>query len=131
MIRLLATLALTGMMLSACDIPAPLRSQEQADAQTVAACRTRANEVFDQQNRGTIFSQQSQVNMPYSANWTPDVPNRGLSQVFGFDRMVNDCVRNTGTSTSRTPTGSTAGITTPNGPTTGEKTAPPPPLARP
>ena len=28
------------------DIPAPLRSQQQADAQTVAACRERANQVI-------------------------------------------------------------------------------------
>ena len=113
------------------DIPAPLRSQGQADAQTVAACRERANQVFDQQNRGAIFSQGSQANMPFSANYTPDVPNRGLSAQFGFDRAVNDCIRNTGTETSRTsdnPGGATAG--TASRPTSA-KTAPPPPPARP
>ena len=85
--------------------------------------------MFDQQNRGAIFSQGSQANMPFSANYTPDMPSRGLSQQFGFDRMVNDCIRNTGTGTTRTPTGEGAPATVTRGayPSAGEKTAPPPP----
>lgn len=125
MTRLSASIVLAAVTLCACEAPAPLRGQAQADAQTVAACRERANQIFDQQNRGTIFSGQSQVNTPFSANWTPDVPNRGLSQAFGFDRMVNDCIRNTGTGTNRTPPGNAAAAQA--NPAAGEKTAPPPP----
>ena len=130
MIRPLVALALAMATLCACDnstIPAPLRSQSQADAQTVAACRQRANQVFDQQNRGAIFSQGSQANMPFSANYTPDMPSRGLSQQFGFDRMVNDCIRNTGTGTSRTQSGEAAAAAHTASPSSGDKTAPPPP----
>jgi hypothetical protein len=103
MIRVSAALLLTAVTLGACDapLPAPLRSQAQADASTVAACRQRANQIYDQQNRGAIYSPQNQANTPFSANWTPDVPNRGLSAQFGFDRSVNDCIRNTGTGTDR------------------------------
>ncbi len=110
------------------DLPAPLRSQSQADAQTVAACRQRANQVYDQQNRGVIFSQQQQSNMPFSANYTPDNPSRGLSAQFGFDRMVNDCIRNTGTETTRTPdnAGTPTSASTIH-PSASNKTAPPPP----
>jgi hypothetical protein len=119
-------------MLGGCDVPAPLRSQPQSDAQTRAACRERANQVFDQQNRGAIFSGQSQANMPFSANWTPDVPNRGLSQQFGFNQIVNDCVRNTGTETTRTSPGSgTPAAPAQASPSPGEKTALPPPAAQP
>jgi hypothetical protein len=100
MIRFSAAL-LAAAMLCGCEAPAPLRGQAQADAATVAACRQRANQIYDQQNRGAIYSPQSQSNTPFSANWTPEVPNRGLSAQFGFDRSVNDCIRNTGTGTDR------------------------------
>jgi hypothetical protein len=91
---------LGALALSACD-GAPLTGQAKADAATQAACRQRADQTYEQQNRGQIYSPQSQVNMPYSANYVPDVPNRGLSDVFAHDRMISDCVRNTGTGTER------------------------------
>jgi hypothetical protein len=91
-----------AIALSACD-GAPPSGQAQADAATRAACRQRAEQAYEQQNRGQIYSAQSQVNMPYSANYVPDVPNRGLSDVFAHDRMVSDCVRNTGTGAQRPP----------------------------
>jgi hypothetical protein len=136
MTRLSAALLAAAVALCGCEAPAPLRGQAQADAATVAACRQRANQIYDQQNRGAIFSQQSQANMPFSANYTPDVPTRGLSAQFGFDRTVNDCIRNTGADTSRTPTGTTgtaAAATAPAmaSPGPSDKTALPPPPARP
>ena len=97
---------LTALAIAGCDSPAPPTGQAQADAATVSACRQRANEVFDRQNRGQIYSPQSQVNSPFSANFTPSDSTRGLSQLFAHDQMINDCIRNTGTGTSRT--GSTA-----------------------
>jgi hypothetical protein len=91
---------LGAIALSACD-GAPPSGQARADAATQAACRQRAEQAYEQQNRGQIYSPQSQVNMPYSAYYVPDVPNRGLSDVFAHDRMVSDCVRNTGTGAER------------------------------
>jgi hypothetical protein len=93
---------LGALALSACD-SAPPTGQAKADAATQAACRQRADQIYEQQNRGQIYSPQSQVNMPYSANYVPDVPNRGLSDVFAHDRVVSDCVRNTGTGAERPP----------------------------
>jgi hypothetical protein len=129
MIRFSAAI-LAAAALCGCEAPAPLRSQAQADAATVAACRQRANQIYDQQNRGAIFSQASQANMPFSANFTPEVPNRGLSAQFGFDRTLNDCVRNTGTDTTRTPPGNAA-ATAVAAPGPADKTALPPPPPRP
>ncbi len=63
--------------------------------------RERANEAYDRQNRGEIYAPQSQVNTPYSTNYIPGDQNRGLSDLFVHDRMVSDCVRNTGTGTDR------------------------------
>jgi hypothetical protein len=93
-------LLLGALALSACDAPPPT-GQARADAATQAACRQRANQVYEQQNRAQIYSPQSQVNSPYSANYTPDVPNRGLSDLYAHDRMISDCVRNIGTGAER------------------------------
>ena len=91
---------LGAVALSACDAPAPT-GQAQADAATRKACEQRAEQAYNQQNRAEIYSPPPQVNTPYSANYVPDVTNRGLSSLFAHDRMVSDCVRNTGTSTER------------------------------
>jgi hypothetical protein len=93
---------LGALALSACDAGPP-SAQAQADAATRAACRQQAERAFEQQNRAQIFSPPPTVNTPFSANYTPDVPSRGLSDLFAHDRMVNDCVRNTGTGAERTP----------------------------
>jgi hypothetical protein len=87
---------LGALALSACA-GGPQTGQAQADAATGAACRQRADQVYDQQNRADIYSPASQVNTPYSGNYTPDVSGRGLSQLFVHDKLVSDCVRNTGT----------------------------------
>jgi hypothetical protein len=97
----LAFVSLIGAAtLSACQGP-PAGGQAQADAQTRAACRQRAEQAYDQQNRAAIYSPQSTVNTPYSANYVPDSSDRGLSDLFAHDRMVSDCVRNTGTGSER------------------------------
>nr|WP_294521188.1 hypothetical protein [uncultured Rhodopila sp.] len=97
----ISTGALLGAVaLSACD-SAPQTAQQQADAQTAAACRQRANEIFDRQNRGAIYAANPSTNSPFSANFTGDNPSRGLSQQFAHDRQVSDCIRNSGTGAER------------------------------
>lgn len=76
--------------------------QAQADAQTRAACRQRAEDVYTQQNRAQIYSPPPAVNTPYSGNYLPDQSDRGLSDLYAHDRLVNDCIRNTGTGADRT-----------------------------
>ena len=92
---------LTAVTLTGCAANAPQSDQARAAAATNAACRQRANEIFDSQNRGTIYSANSSANSPFSANFTPGVTSRGLSQQFAHDRLVNDCVRNSGTGADR------------------------------
>jgi hypothetical protein len=108
-LRLVASLGglLTTLALSACDA-APQSSQAQADAATRTACRARAEQAYEQQNRAEIYSPPATVNTPYSANYTPNQTDRGLSELFAHDRMVSDCVRNTGTGADRTPPPSSA-----------------------
>jgi hypothetical protein len=105
------TLAATGFVfavtLSACQAP-PSGGQAEADAQTRAACEQRAEQVYEQQNRAEIYSPAAPVNTPYSANYVPDASSRGLSDLFAHDRMINDCVRNTGTGAERDETDTAA-----------------------
>ncbi len=93
---------LGALALSACDI-APPSGQAQADAATRSACQNRAEQAYEQQNRAEIYSPPATVNTPYSANYAPSQTDRGLSELFAHDRMVRDCVRNTGTGADRTP----------------------------
>jgi hypothetical protein len=98
---------LIALAVAACA-PTPQTPQARAAAETDAACRQRADEAYDRQNRGEIYSITDR-NVPFSANYLPDVPNRGLSQLYAHDVMVRDCVRNTGTETGRTATGGGGG----------------------
>jgi hypothetical protein len=91
-----AALVSAILALSACDAP-PQTGQAHADAATRAACQQRAEEAYSQQNRAEIYSPPATVNTPFSANFTPDLTDRGLANLFVHDRMVSDCIRNTGT----------------------------------
>jgi len=94
---------LTGATaLSACS-PAPQSPQARANAETLAACRQHAEEVDRQQNRGDIYSPASSVNTPFSSNYVPGITDRGLSQIYAHDRIVSNCVRNTGTGAESSP----------------------------
>jgi hypothetical protein len=71
------------------------------DASTLAACDQHADQVYDQRNRADIYQPQSSVNSPFSGNYVPGITNRGLSDQYARNAMIRDCVRNTGTQTSR------------------------------
>jgi hypothetical protein len=75
--------------------------ETHADAATQAACRQRADEIYNQQNRGDIYRPPSQVNTPFSADYTPGISDRGLSDLYAHEKLVSDCVRNTGTGSDR------------------------------
>jgi hypothetical protein len=96
------------LAIAACAAPPPT-GQARADAATLNACREHADAVYDRQHRDTIYAISSR-DSPFSANYTPGLVDRGLSQRFGRETMVRDCVRNTGTEGERsaTPTAGTA-----------------------
>lgn len=98
--RLTVFAALALLALAGCD-GSSLSGQARASAETRAACQARAEQADRQINRGEIFSPPPQANTPYSGSYLPGQSDRGLSEMFAQDRMVNDCVRNTGTTTER------------------------------
>lgn len=97
--------ALILFLLAACAGPGPQlgTGQARADAETAAACRQRADDVYNMRHRDSIYAPPSQVNTPFSANYQPGVQDRGLSALFERDSMVSDCERNTGAEGDRTP----------------------------
>ena len=84
--------------------PVEQSSETRADAATWEACRRRANEIFERQNRGTIFAANSGLNSPMSGSFGPGQTDRGLADMFTFDQRVRDCVRNAGTGAERNAT---------------------------
>ena len=108
-LRLAAQLGslLSALLLSACGAP-PSGGQARADAATRAACQQRAEQTYELRNRADIYSPQSQVNTPFSGNDNSGIADRGLSELFVHDKMVSDCVRNTGTGDIASPPGAPA-----------------------
>ena len=79
---------------AACSPPPPISPQDRADRQARAACRERADAIYAQQNRGTIYGRQDERLTPFSSSYTPGVTTRGLGDQYGLDTMVADCLRN-------------------------------------
>jgi hypothetical protein len=102
MSRLSAVFLPILLMAAACETPPPPTGQARANAATLAACRERADAVYDKTHRDAIYSISSR-DTPFSANYAPGV-DRGLSQRYGYESMTRDCVRNTGTETNRSDT---------------------------
>jgi hypothetical protein len=121
-----------AVLLAGCAGPSGVpqgSAQSRADAQTAAACRQRADEVYNMRHRDTIYTPPSNVYTPFSADYAPGSGNRGLSRLYERDSMVSDCERNTGTEGDRTapgPSGASAG-TPLSGDAPQRGTAPPPP----
>lgn len=113
--------SLLPLVLANCAVPGappPGSPEAQARESLVDACRQRADEAYNLTHRGDIYAPASQMNTPFSANYQPGVPDRGLSNLYERDRMVSDCVRNTGADFDRTPPGAplppARGVAAPN-----------------
>ena len=98
---ILGLLALPGCTIGPSGGGGSSGGQAQADAQTRAACRQRAEQMDSQQNRAEIYSPPPTVNTPFSANYVPGLVDRGLSERYDHEKMISDCIRNTGTGAER------------------------------
>ncbi len=97
------TLILFALVLAQCAPPPPPTGQARADAAVVTACREHAEQVYTRTRRDTIYTISTR-DSPFSANDTSaGVTDRGLSQRYGHENMVRDCVRNTDRSTTEAP----------------------------
>ena len=69
-------------------------AQGNTDLATQQACRQRVNEMYEVRDRGDIYTANPSVNSPFSANYQPDVPSRGLSNQFAYDQSLAECEHN-------------------------------------
>jgi hypothetical protein len=97
----LGMLVLLLLLAGCAGSASPPSGQARADAETVAACRERAEQVYDIRHRGDIYSPPPQVDTPFSSNYAPGTPDQTLAALHEHDELINDCVRNTGTETNR------------------------------
>jgi hypothetical protein len=69
-------------------------AQGNIDLATQQACRQRVNDMYEVRDRGDIYAANPTVNSPFSANYQPDVPSRGLSNQFAYDQSLAECEHN-------------------------------------
>ena len=86
-------------MLGGCSLfPASPRSH--TDQATLAACRSYASQVYDRQNRGAIYSI-DQNGLPYSNSYLAGNQTNTLAAQYANENLIDDCIRNTGTTIDR------------------------------
>ena len=95
--RVASALVMTaGLAGTACSValgPSPPRAEMAAES----ACRERADEVFQRQNRDQVYRVDSYHtdtrDAPFGTSGLKGVTSAGLSQQYGHDTMVRDCLR--------------------------------------
>jgi len=96
------TLVLVFLLAGCAAPPPPPSGQARADAETAAACRQRAEQVYDIRHRDAIYSPLPQVDSPFASNYRPGaVPSQNLSALHEHDQLIADCIRNTGAEASQ------------------------------
>ncbi len=97
--------ALAALALAGCTEPpaSSASSETRSDAATLDACRRRANEIYDRQNRASIFAANSGLNSPSSGAYVSGQTDRGLSARFAQEQLIRECVRNAGGSAEVSP----------------------------
>ena len=97
----LAALALAA--LTACSTSfGTSANRAGASPQAMAACRHRADAVYEQQNRGAVYRTDmyagSQRDAPFGGAGPAGNPSSGLSDLYARDTMVDDCLNGMATS---------------------------------
>jgi hypothetical protein len=78
-----------------------------ATPKAMAACRMRADEVYEHQNRAEVYSADmlagGQRDSPFAAAGTPGSPTAGLSGRYARETMLDDCLNGMAGSPGATP----------------------------
>jgi hypothetical protein len=76
------------LLLGACGFSSPMEPEQRSSLDT---CRSEANRVFNAQHPDQL-SQRDSSDSPFSGNTLAYDPNKGLSDQYENDQMVNDCL---------------------------------------
>jgi len=91
--------------------------QSVTDRATYEACRAQANTAYNLQNRDKVYRIYD-TSSPQSGIGLTQSPTQGLADSYAQQRLVQDCIRNTGTETSRvsgsSPATSASGLARPS-----------------
>jgi hypothetical protein len=86
--------------LGACGLSAPMNAEDRAALDT---CRSDAERQFNAQHR-EILSERDGTDSPFSGDTLPVNPNRGLSDQYEHEQMVDHCLHaNAGPLPTETP----------------------------
>ena len=86
---------------SACTPRPPPTAEARAQQQALGACRQRADQIFEQRNRGAFYIDTDQRYSPFSGDYVSGNTARGLPERYGRDQLVTECVRSSGTPVDR------------------------------
>ena len=115
---LLAMLATAGLAGCAPTSSSSSANREAASPKAMAACRNRADDVFNQQNRADVYRSDmyagGQRDAPFGAG-LPGNPGDGLSARYARETMLDDCLNGTSGGTD-TPSPTAAAPASPPGP---------------
>ncbi len=81
-----------ALLVAACTPAPPPSAQSRANQATLAACRTRADEVFARQNRGSLYTQDTR-DLPESGAYNSGITSSGLADRFGWGTNLSNCLR--------------------------------------
>ena len=117
--RRLATLPLAGLALAAvallalpgCSQPIGVgtttANRSAATPRAMAACRARADEVYERQNRAEVYHDDMMAggmrDSPFAAAGTPGSPTAGLAGRYARETMLDDCLKGLAGTPGATP----------------------------
>jgi hypothetical protein len=87
LLRIASAFAL--LWVAGCGFPPPESGAERAAS---ADCRDDANRMYNAQNR-YLLSERDSPDTPFSGSTPPPLPSDGLSERYGFDQMVDNCLK--------------------------------------
>jgi hypothetical protein len=82
-------------LLAGCYSPPPPTQESRSDAARTAACRGRMDAVYEQQNRGEIYTDRSvtERDSMLSGTYIEGIPSRGLADRYARDEAFSECLR--------------------------------------
>ena len=96
--RLYCCLLAATALLGACGTPVPQTRAQNVAAADLTACRARADEIYNKQNRAEVYRSDTfatdTLDSPYSVSGLPGITTNGLSGLYQHDNLVSSCVNN-------------------------------------
>ena len=120
--RMIAGLFVIGA-LAGCGTPVQRSRSQVVSAADLTACRARADEIYNKQNRAEVYRSDTFVSdtrdAPYSTSGLPGITTNGLSGLYQHDNLVSSCVN------SRGAAAPASGGVDPSGPASSTSVSPP------